>query len=68
MPKMTAGLDRDEHEQKVDITPEMIDAGIDILMDFELGWSRPEVYAADIYRAMAFAACRGDGSASARSR
>ena len=52
----------------VEITPEMIEAGIDILIDFELGWSRPEVYAADIYRAMMFAACRGGGSASARSR
>ena len=30
MPKMAAGLDRDEQEQKVEITPEMIEAGIEV--------------------------------------
>ena len=30
MPKMTAGLDRDEQGQKVEITPAMIEAGIEV--------------------------------------
>ena len=31
----------------------MIDAGVDILMDFDWGWSNPRQYAVRIYRAMA---------------
>lgn len=52
----------------VKITPEMIEAGVDILMRFDWGWSDPRVHTVDIYRAMASAACQGGGSVSARSR
>ena len=36
----------------IEITPEMAEAGKDILMEFEWGWSDPDKYACDIYRAM----------------
>ncbi len=69
----TGEMDERLHESaaavyEIEVTPKMIESGIDILMDFELGWSDPKVFAANIYRAMAFAACRDGGSASARSR
>ena len=47
------------------VTPEMIEAGVGILMQFEWGWSDPKTYAADIYRAMASAWRRDDESTSA---
>ena len=34
MPKMIAGLDRDEQEREVDITPEMIEAGVEAFRRF----------------------------------
>ena len=40
----------------VKITPEMIEAGVDILMEFDYGWSSPREYAARIFTAMASAA------------
>ena len=35
MAKMIAGLDRDEQEQEVEITPEMIEAGVAIFREWE---------------------------------
>ena len=52
----------------VEVTPEMIEAGVDILMRFDWGWSDPNAYAADIYRAMALLSSQDDGSVSAPSR
>ena len=51
-----------------EITPEMIETGVDILMQFDWGWSDPKAYAADIYRAMASAARQGGKSVSGPSR
>ena len=43
----------------VEVTPEMIEAGVDVLMRFDWGWSDPNAYAANIYRAMAIASRPG---------
>ncbi len=42
-------------DEDIKVTPEMIEAGVEILMRFEWGWSDPSAYAADIYRTMASA-------------
>ncbi len=60
-PKLTASNDEE-------ITSEMIEAGVEILMQFDWGWSDPKAYAADIYRAMESASRRDDESNSAPSR
>ena len=39
MPKMIAGLDRDEQEQEVEITPEMIEAGRKAFEAWMLEWN-----------------------------
>ena len=41
MPDVTAGLDRDEQEQEVEITPEMIDAGAHALLGYNLDSFKP---------------------------
>ncbi len=57
-----------QRQAGVEVTPEMIEAGVDILMRFDWGWSDPNAYAADIYRAMAFLSSQDDESVSAPSR
>lgn len=42
-------------DEEIKVTPEMIEAGVEILMRFEWGWSDPSAYASDIYRTMASA-------------
>ncbi len=54
--------------EKFEISPEMIEAGADILVQFEWGWADPEEYAARIYRAMASVSGRDGGSAFEPSR
>ena len=53
MPKMATGLGRDEKEQRVEITPEMIEAGASVLYRMELAFAREEFWAGEVYRAMA---------------
>jgi len=53
-----AEMAQSENQQagkNVAVTREMIEAGVEILMRFEWGWSDPSAYAADIYRTMASA-------------
>lgn len=42
----------DRPVKEVEITPAMIEAGEELLMQFEWGWSDPEEYVRKIYSAM----------------
>ncbi len=53
MSKMIAGLDKDEQEQEVEITPEMIEAGTSVLCRMTTLVADEEFWAEEIYRAMA---------------
>jgi len=54
--------------EEIVVTPEMVKAGVDILMQFDWGWSDPNTYTADIFRAMASVSRRDGRSASVPSR
>ena len=41
-----------ERQARVEITPEMIEAGVDVLLEFDHDWSNNEEYAEKIYRIM----------------
>ena len=53
MPKMTAGLDRDEGKHEVEITPEMTEAGSAVLCRMRLDLADEDFWAEEVYRAMA---------------
>ena len=63
---MTKHKSSDRDDEK--ITVEMMEAGADVLVQFEWGWADPEEYAARIYRAMASVSGRDSASASEPSR
>ncbi len=48
-------MERNPQERQVsaEITPEMIEAGVDVLLEFDHDWSNKEEYAEKIYRVMA---------------
>lgn len=43
---------------QIEVTPQMIEAGADLLMQFDWGWSNPDDFAEKIFRSMAVAAPR----------
>ena len=58
MPGATAGLDRDKREKEAEITPEMIEAGVDPLAGFSARDDSYEDVVRDIFTAMAVVRCR----------
>ncbi len=53
MTNLIVGLDQDEREHGVEITPEMIEAGASVLYKMELAFASEEFWAREVYRAMA---------------
>ena len=38
---------------EIEVTPEMIAAGVDVILEYEWPWTNPEEHVIKIYRAMA---------------
>ena len=53
----------DQGSDGIEITPEMIEAGVNLLMDFEWGWGNPQDYVTKIFRSMCLAAPQADVAA-----
>ena len=47
-------------DAEIEVTRKMVDAGLDVLIDFEWGWVDASEYAEKIFRAMSAAASQGD--------
>ncbi len=64
MPKLTVGLDRGEQEQKVETTPEMIEAGASVdrkyaAVEFECGETDESMRIREMFLAMIAAKPKG---------
>ena len=53
MTNVIVGLDQDERERGIEITPEMIEAGASVLYRMELAFAWEPFWAEEVYRAMA---------------
>ncbi len=66
-----AEMAQSENRQAVEeivITPEMIEAGVSVLLEFDHDWSNPKEYAGKIFRSMESAARREEKSIPVLSR
>ena len=45
-------LTQDRQAGAIELTPEMVDAGVEVLMDFDWGWTKPSDCVMRVFRSM----------------